>query len=110
MISGASLNAIDVESGTVTGNIQWSDLVERCYADDEFVGYIIPEEVGYERFLVRPHKENGLTGEYHFTLLSYFNKELERHIIPMVVETYKQVYKKPPQIDSDLLTTSISNS
>ncbi len=102
LISGASISAIDVEIGTITGNIQWSDLIERGDANDKFIAHFIPREVGYDQFIVRPFHDNSLTGGYHFTLIHSFNKNLEHYIIPLVIETYKKVYKKPPKIDSNL--------
>ena len=93
-INGASIDTIDIESGTIEGNVLWSDNIEGCDVDDRFVAQIMPNEINYKPLLIRPLDHNCLTDGYHFTLIPSFDAALESYVLPLVLKTYEMTYNK----------------
>ena len=82
-IYSADINTRDSESQTYTGSVHWSDNIERVNSTSQFIAQKIPKEIGFQNrdgLFVRSKGTNALTGGYHFTLLSEFDKTIEKYV------------------------------
>lgn len=86
-IHNADITTFDPESETYTGNIFWSDYLEGMNNNSPFIAHKLPEELGFKEnqgLFVRSRERNFLTGDYEFTLLPDFNKEMSDYINEMI--------------------------
>jgi len=92
-INSAEIRFADVKERKYKGVVQWFDSIERYETQDKWVAFPVPEIIRIKRespLYVRPEDINGLTNQYHLTLIEGFNEFFEQYVNQTISEYRKE--------------------
>jgi len=90
-IHSAQIKTIDPESRTFTGEVKWSDYIERCHPTSRWVAHPIPEEVRFKHSGQVFVRDIDSFFGYNFTASTEANVKLREYIMPLVEQAEKMM-------------------